>query len=464
MGVKPFRLSRRSLLRGAFAGASVAMALPALEAMTTSRGLFYGSARGSTETAPVRLLTVFFRNGVLMEHWTPSQAGSDFALPACLTPLADFQSRINLITGLFNPGAMSGPGGDHIRGTGSFTTGVPITGTGAGGASLDQIAAELLGEATKLRSLVVAPEGHPGGGDSDGASDACNHLSWADKNTPVAPYVDPAALFDELFDGGLPADELSALRAEQKSVLDSVAQDIARLNARLGQSDKKRLDAHLTALRDVERRAQVDGKTCVAPERPDESPEPTAAGFFAPEAKVKLLIDLMVRGLACDLSRFGSFSLALDVAPRLLEKFGETRDHHSISHDSSDGAKPIIEEYSRYQVEVFAYLLGQMQAVDEGEATLLDNSLIYFANQIAHGDLHTHAGLPVVLAGSGGGQIATGRHLHLLEGEPIPGRRDLGGTDKGSSVNELFLALLNLAGATDVASFGLDGTSPLALG
>ncbi len=460
--MKGFRLSRRSLLRGAFAGASVAMALPALEAMTTSRGLFYGSARGAVDAPPVRLLTVFFRNGVLMEQWTPSQAGSDFVLPACLTPLAEHRAELNVISGLYNPGAMSGPGGDHIRGTGSFATGVPITGTGGGGPSLDQVAAGLLGDATKLRSLVIAPEGHPGGGESDGASDACNHLSWADKNTPVAPYVDPAALFDELFDGGLPAAELSALRAEQKSVLDSVAADIQRLNARLGQSDKKRLDAHLSALRDLERRSQGGAAVCVAPKRPADSSEPATPGF-APEAKLKLMIDLMVRGLACDLSRFGSLSLALDVAPRLLEKFGETRDHHSISHDSTDGAKPIIEEYSRYQVELFAYLLAQMKAVEEGEATLLDHSLVYFANQVAHGDLHTHADLPVIVAGSGAGRIATGRHVHLLDGAPIPGRRDLGGSDRGRSVNDLFLTLLHGAGAGDVSSFGLDGTTPLEL-
>ena len=439
------RIGRRAFLRGALAGAGVTLALPALEA--------------TTGTAPVRLLSVFFKNGVLMEKWTPAQAGADFTLPACLSPLNDHRSQLNVITGLFNPGAVSGPGDDHIRGTGSFATGTGITTTGAGGPSFDQIAARELGSATKLSSLAIAPEGYPGGGENGGVADAINHLSWSSKNTPVPPQVDPLALFNKLFDGGLDAQALDGLRARRKSVLDSVAADAQRLQLRLGASDRRRLDAHLTAVRELER-TSVASAMCMMPEAPEAWPR--TAGV-APEAKIKVMIDLMVRAMACDLTRFGSFSLLLDVSPRLKEKFGEQRDHHTISHDASAAAKPVIEEYSRYQVELFAYLLTRMKEVDEGEGTLLDNSAVFFANQVAHGDLHTHDNLPVIVAGSAAGQFVTGRHLHLYEGEPKPGRRDTTAKN-GRTINDLFLTLLGAAGVSGVTTFGSDGTQPLALG
>ncbi len=446
MAVKTKRITRRALLRGTLAGASVTLGLPALEATT----------KATTGGAPVRLISIFFKNGVLMERWTPELAGKDFTLPACLTPLADHRAELNVITGLFNPGALQGPEDDHIRGTGSFATGVPATNTGAGGPSFDQLAARELGNLTKLSSLAIAPEGFPGGGESGGVSDAINHLSWSDKNAPVPPKVDPLALFDKLFDGGLDAAQLTDLRARRQSVLDSVAADARRLQQRLGASDRRRIDAHLTAVRELERQV-ASGAACEVPEAParDNSRGPASA------AKIQIMLELMVRALACDLTRFCSFSMVLDVAPRLLEKFGERRDHHTISHDSSAAAKPLIEEYSRYHVELFAYLLERMKEVDEGEGTLLDNSAVFFSNQLAHGDAHTHDNLPVILAGSAGGQFKTGRHLHLLDGKPSPGRRDIT-IEQGRSINDLFLTLLGAAGA-EVKSFGSDGTSPLDL-
>ncbi len=463
--MKPIK--RRALLRGTLAGACVSIALPALEAMVSSRGsrvLFAGTAEGASEASPVRLLTVMYRNGVLMSKWTPSTAGKDYVLPPCLTPLESRKAQVNVITGLFNPGpAAASAGGGHARGSGAFANGLPITTTGASGASFDQIAARELGGATRLRSLVIAPEGHPTQADYDGASDSCNHLSWTDKNTPVPPEVDPVALFDRLFADGVDPDAAQALRLHRKSVLDSVMTDIDRLNKRLGSSDKKRLDAHLSAVRDLELQAGAMSNGCETPEPPTDTDETGISKPFASEKRVKLMMDLMVQAMACDLTRFGSFSLGLDVLPRLFEKFGERRDHHTISHDGSEGNEKVIEEYSRYQVEVFTYLLDRMAEVDEaGGKSLLDNSAIYFANQIAIGDLHTHDNLPVILAGSAGGQIPTGRHIHLLGDKIIPGRRD-GTQEIGRSVNDLFLTLLRCAGVTDVTTFGLDGTTPLDL-
>lgn len=462
--MKPIK--RRAFLRGSLAGACVSIALPALEAMVCSRGervLFSGTAEGAIESAPIRLLTIMYRNGVLMSKWTPKTAGTDYELSACLTPLGARKHQINVITGLFNPGAEESTlGGGHARGSGAFANGLPITRTGASGISVDQLAARELGGSTRLRSLVIAPEGHPTEADYDGVSDTCNHLSWIDKNTPVPPEVDPVALFDRLFADGVDPGAVAHLRERRKSVLDLVMSDIDRLNKRLGTSDKKRLDAHLTAVRDLELQAAATSNGCETPERPSPTDETGIARPFASEKRVKLMMDLLVQAFACDLTRFGSFSLGLDVLPRLFEKFGERRDHHSISHDGSAENEKVIEEYTRYQVEVFAYLLDRMAEVDEmGGKSLLDNSLIYFANQIAIGDLHTHDNLPVILAGSAGGQIPTGRHIHLLGDKIIPGRRD-GTRHIGRSVNDLFITMLKCVGV-NVSSFGLDGMKPLEL-
>ncbi len=331
-----------------------------------SRVLFAGTAEGASEAAPIRLLTVMYRNGVLMSKWTPSTAGTNFELPACLTPLEARKSQINVITGLFNPGADAGSvGGGHARGSGSFANGLPITSTGASGVSFDQIAAQELGGATRLRSLVVAPEGHPTQADYDGASDSCNHLSWSDKNTPVPPEVDPVALFDRLFADGVDPDAADALRLHRKSVLDSVMTDIDRLNKRLGSSDKKRLDAHLSAVRDLELQAaarlqRLRGAGAARRHRRDRRVE-------AVREREARQADDGPDGPGHGL-RSHALRLVLARARRPAAPVREVRRAPRSPlhlHDGSQGNEPVIEEYSRYQVEVFGYLLDRMAEVDE---------------------------------------------------------------------------------------------------
>lgn len=422
-------LSRRVVLRGV----GTAIALPLLDAMLP-RGIGAEVAK-----APRRMLFIYSPNGAVMPHWTPKKDGADFELPACLAPMKEHQMDMIVFSGLTcDKARANGDGaGDHARASGAFLTGAqPKKTAGANfqaGLSADQLAAQQLGDRTRLPSLELAVEKYRGAGNCDsGYSCVYEHtLSWRDATTPVPPEVNPRQVFDRLF-ADKPNDPEAIARNELRaSVLDAVLDDAKNLNRRLGGSDKMKLDQYLSSVRELEKRiARADPLTPSV--LPDDVSRPTGVPADLTE-HIRLLCDLMVLSFQTDTTRIGTFMLGREGSEQKYRMVGVNEGHHTISHhmnrpDNLDKLKQI----NTYLVTQLAYLTGKMKAVKEGDGTLLDNSMIAFGSAIADPNRHAHHDLPMLLVGRGGGTIKTGRHIRYKAETPL---------------NNLWLAMLGRAGA-----------------
>lgn len=456
--MKPFRLSRRALLRGL----GIGIALPLLDAMLDDRGLLFGTAHADPPAPPVRLITFHFPNGTHMNSWIPA-VGPLGDLPMNLQPLiapimalppglpGDVRGDVNVLSGLGNAAALIQPvdadgpeGDDHGRGTSGFAVGMPCTLNGAGGPSFEQVAAQALGGATRFRSMPIAVEPPIAGGGFASAHFA--NISWTAMNAPLPPDRDPTALFNRMFAGvGDPA-TAARTAAARRSILDVVGNDLIRLQRRVGTNDRIRVDEHLASIRELERQVASPSVACAA------IPTPRSSMASTPE-RARLLLDLLVVALKCDLTRYASFQLANGASNNSWPWTTITSGIHTVSHEvHTDAAGNYIDsQYSdfnlitQYAVDMFAYLVRKLKAIPESNGSLLDNSLIYMSSEIAEGSTHSHFDLPTILAGRGGGAVVTGRHIAY---PPM------------TSVNNLYLSILNIAGVPATA-FGMDGTAPL---
>lgn len=239
------KINRRRFLRGVSlaTGAVLRVGLPPLEAMFNPNGTAYAADAGTGGPIESRFLLWFNGNGILERYWIPSETGRDFELTPCLSPLRSLRNDIHVISGIDNPAArVSGPGNTHHKSMSALMSGMPYTGRGAGGISIDQVFAAKLGLKSRYRSLQVgvAQESH--------GENIHRNMSWGAADRALPPEMIPHDLFDRLFSV---KDE--GWVGRKKSVLDAVQQDVAELQPALGKSDRRRLDEHLTSVRDLER-------------------------------------------------------------------------------------------------------------------------------------------------------------------------------------------------------------------
>lgn len=430
-------LSRRTLLRGL----GTAVALPWLECMTP-RAALAAPAAGAAPTAPRRLAFVYVPNGIHMPDWTPTSTAADFKLPYLLEPLAPVRDRLLVLSGLAHDKARSnGDGaGDHARAAAVFLTGCqPRKTSGANikaGVSVDQIAAARLGEATRLASLELGCDESAGAGNCDsGYSCAYNsNISWKTESMPMAKETDPRLVFERLFGSGRDRDEAQAQaerQARRRSVLDYVRADAERLERSLAGTDRHKLDEYLTNVRELERRlerVETERAAALPPgfTPPDEIPEHVGE-------HIRLMYDLMALAFRSDLTRVATFMVANEGSNRTYPFLGVKDGHHSLSHHGGDKDKQAkIRAINRFHTEHFATFLKQLAEAREPGGSVLDNSLIIYGSCIGDGDRHNHDNLPILLAGRGGGSVASGRHLEYPKNTPVA---------------NLYLSLLDRVGA-----------------
>jgi len=428
------RVGRRAFL----GGAGVALGLPWLESLAPKQ------AKAADETAK-RILTYYVPCGIHMDAWRPSATGSNWELTTILEPLVNVKSKVNVLSGLANrPAQPDGPG-DHASGTGAFITAAhPKKTQGAdiqNGISVDQAAANVLKEMTRIPSLQLGIEGGGGIGDCDSGYSCAyaRNISWASATQPLPKLTSPGVVFDQLFEGFDPTEsnEEKAKRLFYRTkILDYVNEDAKSLHTRLGATDKAKLDQYLTAVSELEEKIAKgnNGPTCEPIERPE---DPTTL-----LTHIEIMNTLMVLAFQCDATRVISFMLANAGSNRSYDFIGVSGGHHEISHhqDNPDnfGKLTVIDQW---EVQQFANLLEQLDAVEDVDGTtLLDNSLLFFSSEISDGNAHNHNDMPILLAGKGGGDISSGRHIAYND-EP--------------SVAKLFVAMLNTVGV-DVNEFGDD--------
>jgi hypothetical protein len=422
------RLHRRSLLRGA---AGLAVALPFLDAMLPR------NARAQAAMPPLRFGVMFSANGVIEADWVPKGGETDFTLSTALAPLAAYRQDIVVLHGLNNESSYLQEGNPHDLAMAHMLTGKRMQGSmfgraghildgTAGGPSVDQALAKVIGNDTKLRSLELGVESTI----SD-LEPMVTRMSYGGPNDPRTPLDDPKQVFTRLFGDSLASQaEIDALHKRRRSVLDAVLVEFNSVNATLGYDDKQKLERHATAIRDIERQLDImnmPNVNCKVPSGPpnvdvkvvdcmrDDPPRPTKCLTGFPEIG-KAQMDLMVLALACDLTRVASLQWSTAESTTVHSQIGIVDEHHLMSHDILNKG-PLMTKVNTWYSEQFAYLLGELKKVPEGDGTLLDHTLLFWPNELSQAEVHDRRNLPYVMAGKASGKLKTGRFLQY-HGEP----------------------------------------------
>ncbi|QEG40001.1 DUF1552 domain-containing protein [Roseimaritima ulvae] len=417
-------LSRRRVLRGM----GTAIALPFGDAMLPTRLLT--AAAADTAGPPRRMAFLYVPNGVHMPAWRPQQEGQQYDLPDTLQPLKKHQSNLNVLTGLALDGAAAhgDGGGDHARSVAAFLTGShPRKTDGAdiqNGVSVDQVAAQQVGDQTRFASLELGLEASSQAGRCDSGYSCVytSNMSWRNATSPMAKEVDPAAVFQRLFAGQTRTDTLRAKSVREKyrkSILDFVQEDAQQLSQQLGANDKRKVDEYLYAVRDVEKRLVGAERLHLNEQGVPDYPRP--AGVPKDMGKhAELMMDMITLALQTDSTRILSFMFTNAGSNRSYPDLGVSDGHHELSHHGKSADKQAkIAKINRFHVEKFAYLLDRMSSVPEGQGTLLDHCMVVYGSGISDGDRHNHDDLPILLAGKGAGKIRSGRHIRYDNGTPL---------------------------------------------
>jgi hypothetical protein len=412
-------LARRTFLRGV----GTALALPLLDSMIPA---FSATRLGAAPA--IRMAFCYVPNGIIQKDWVPKTDGAGFEFMQTMKSLEPYRDKLVVLSNLaqINGRALGDGAGDHARAGATWLTGVhPKKTEGAdihAGISADQIAAKALSSKTQFGSLEIGlEEPYLAGGCDSGYSCAyTNTISWRGPTSPNPMEISPRAIFERLFGDGETTDPAARVKRMQqdKSILDYVRGDVARLEPGLGARDKSKLDEYLEAIRDIERRiqkAEEQSATMKIPvmERPVGIPETF-------EEHAKLMSDLMVIAFQTDMTRVVTFMMAREGSNRSYREIGVPDGHHSVTHHQNDPEKIAkTQKIDEHHVKSFAYLVKRMSETPDGDGTLLDHTMLLYGSSIRDGNVHDHHDLPLVLVGGQSVGIKGGRHLRYKPETPM---------------------------------------------
>ncbi len=407
-------LPRRTLLKGM--GASIA--LPLLDAMVPAM-----TALAETPASPSRLRRVgyvYMPMGCDISRWT--LPGEDLSeLSPTLSPLAPVREHVTAITNLELQSAYPGT---HATSNASFLSCARAKRTESTdyylGTTVDQIAAQQIGQQTQLPSLEMSMDLLATVGQCDNGY-ACvyqNNLSWSSPTTPLPAEAHPRIVFEMLFgEGGSSEDRRAALK-KRASLLDSMQEEITRLQKTLGPSDRAKVDEYLQSVREVERRIQQAEATARDNPLPDLDRPIGVPAAYADHAR--LMFDLQLLAFQGDVTRVISFQLARETSNRTYPEIGVPDPHHPLTHHGNDPDKVAkVAKINRFHVSLFAEFLEKMRATPEGDGSLLDHSLYLFGSGMGDPNVHDHENLPVLVAGGGAGEMRGGRHIRFARPTPL---------------------------------------------
>jgi hypothetical protein len=435
------KLSRRTMLRGL----GVSMALPWMESLTAAGEPAVAGAAAAAP--PLRLAVLFAGNGFHSKEWWAKGSGKEMELGKVLEPVADFREKLLFVKGLYNEQARKG--NIHSSQTGNLLSGAPLASGGEirSGTSFDQHLAQTYGRGTKVPSLVLGCEKSNPSVHKNYSMLYSSHISWSSPTTPTPLEIYPSLAFDRLF-----KDEA---HAGDVSVLDAVLETADDLRRRISVADRRKLDEYLDSVRDVEARIESAGKKGELQgwrptlEKPD-IPRP-ADGIPQDIAEhMRLMCDILVLAFQTDTTRIVTLKLNNDHSALRFPNLPRTDNpaqgidymiHHLLSH--SDGADWL--KVNRFFMEQMAHVARRLDAIQEGERTALDNSMVMMCSSMMTGN-HNNDQLPVVLLGRAGGQLETGRVLDYS-----------GQSDR--QMCRLYLSLMEKMGVRE-KTFG-DATTPL---
>jgi hypothetical protein len=446
-------------------GLGATVALPFLDAMVPARGLLSGTATAASLERP-RLVAIEMVHGAAgsspwgaTQHlWSPVAAGKDYDLgPTSLSPLENYRKYLTIVsdTDVRNAEAFSQPeiGGDHFRSSAVFLTQAHPRQTESSdvraGVSLDQLYAQKYGQDTPIPSMQLCIENvDQAGGCAYGYSCVyTDMISWSDAETPLPMIRDPRMAFDQLFGAGGSEGERTSRRKATASVLDYVTGQVADLNRKLDASDRQRMERYLEDAREIERRIQrVEARNASGEAR--ELPGAPAGVPDSFDEHVKLMFDLQALAFQADVTRVFSFKMGRDASSRVYPESGVAKGFHPASHHGNrPAAVTEFAQMNRYHVSLLPYFMDKLAAIQEGDQTLLDKSLIIYGSPMGDGNVHNHKRCPLVLLGGANGQLPGNVHHRAAAGTPMA---------------NVLLSAMHMVGLDDVPQFG-DSTGKFSL-
>lgn len=406
-------IPRRTFLRGL----SATVALPMLSAMLPAMA----KASDPVSKLPMRVGYVYTPNGILRGAWAPQGAGSNYVMSDILKQWEAYRDQLLVLSHMDNGASESVSG--HSGGSSMFLTGIEPNKSLSEvrcGISVDQVIAAEFGKHTPLSSLQVCIENaaEMAGQSAAGYSSAyTNTISWASPTTPLPMEHRPREIFERLFgDGGTDQATRQSRLTRQRSILDYVSEDVARINKTLGSEDSSKLGEYLEAVRGVEFQIQkAEAKTDMTlpeMERP--------VGIPAHEDHIKLMYDLMLLAFQTDMTRVFTFMVAREYSEMVFTHLGHKDPYHPLTHHRGDPVrKRQAGEIDIYHAKLFGEFLAKMKnAKDADGSSLLDNTMLVYGAGMGDGDVHSQWNIPVALLGGAAG-IKGGRHIEYKQGTPM---------------------------------------------
>ncbi len=404
--------SRRHFLKGV----GVALGLPWMESVRVWGDTAAAPSATIASDAPRRMAVVFMGNGVNPHHWGAENGPQGMILKDTLRPLEPLKDKLLVCQGLWNPTTIEGPGGHFPKM--NLLAGLKVKKTTTDievGITVDQLIARQIGKQTPVSSLVLGTE-PPGYGNEDGyTSTYSGHISWSTPTSPAPKEIYPQQAFDQLFDDG-------SKRKRNRSVLDLVSGDAQGLKKFLSKRDLLKMDEYLTSVRELEMRIEqaekfsqkeTGGKGWQPTIQAATFPRPGSGMPAHPEDHMNLMLDILVLAFQMDRTRVATLMLNNDLSGMNLSHSGGIKGSlHELSHHSNDPARlAMYQKANEYHMQIWARALTKMKETNEGERTLLDNSMILFCSSLFDGNAHDSRQLPILLAGGGGGSLRGGRML-----------------------------------------------------
>ena len=404
-------LPRRTFLKSAAASVS----LPLLEAMIPASTAL---AQTAANTGP-RMGFFYFPHGAVMNSWTPDMVGSEFELKSILQPLEQHRDHLTIVSNLENKRAY---GPVHAITPGTWLTGAAprISHEPFGGVTIDQMAAQHIGQNTPLPSIEIATESSGAAGSYDRAY-GCSYAGTISFRTPTTPLPmenNPRKLFQTLFGVGDNTEERERLASQTSSILDLMLEESNQLSKKLGAADQAVMSDYLDTVREIERRVKKTAEHDLSHIELPDAPLGIPGSF---DDHINLQMDMVLLAYQGNITRIASMMLAAEVSNQTYNHVGVSDAFHPLSHHQNDANKIgrllLIQEYHS---KVFASFVDKLAAMPDGDkGSMLDNSILMYGSNMSNSNAHDHYPLPSVIVGKGGGTIRGGQHIVAEERTPV---------------------------------------------
>ena len=411
MFITKMSLPRRTFLRGMGA----ALALPWLDAMRPALSVGLAAAG-----QPTRYGFIYVPHGVILDRFTPLSEGANFQFQPIMKPIEAFRDQLTVVSNLAGP---PDNGSGHVGAAASWLSGASAKKTEAEdvrlGTTLDQLIAKQYGQGTIFPSLELATEDLAGLIGSCDYGFSCTYLNticWSTPTTPLPMEVNPRVVFERMFGDAKSKERRIAHMRADKSILDSIKEDEARLTRGLGAGDRVRVTDYLDTIREIERRIQAAEKAAATTVTQPDTPVGVPDLY---DDHVALLIDLMTLAYQADITRVSTLMLGRELTNRTYPQAGVPEPHHAVSHHGNNPAT--IDKHAKintYHMTLLARFLQKLKDTPDGDGTLLDHSMITYGSGMANGNVHSHDPIWLLVAGGGHG-LPGNRHIKAKDKTPL---------------------------------------------